>query len=60
VSPLEAAIADLLACPCGGTLVLEVEAARCEVCGRRVPIREGVLDFLAEDAPDGGSGKEEA
>lgn len=60
MTPVEAAISDLLACPCGAALVLEGEVARCEACGRRYPIRDGVLDFLGEDAPDGGSGKETA
>lgn len=55
---MQAAIEELLACPCGGALVPEPEHARCESCGRRHPIRDGVLDFLAEEPGETSSGKE--
>lgn len=57
---IEAAIADLLACPCGGALTPTSEGARCEACRRTHPIRDGILDFLAEQPVEPVSGKEGA
>lgn len=61
---MRAAVADVLACPCGGLLsleeVLEAPHARCESCGTRYPLREGVLDFLAGEPGETSSGKEGA
>ncbi|MBI2393453.1 MAG: Trm112 family protein [Deltaproteobacteria bacterium] len=55
---LAEAIAELLACPCGGALVLEGASAACTACARRFPVRDGVLDFLDDPAPDAASGRE--
>ena len=47
---IDAALLDLLACPCGGRLALtpddDGEAAICRACGARYPMRQGIIDFL--------------
>lgn len=56
---LAEAIADLLACPCGGALQIDGEAVLCQTCARRYEVRDGMLDFLGDRASDPGSDREE-
>lgn len=50
---LAAALVDLLSCPaCEGALRAEGDATKCEGCGARYPIVDGVLDFLAPPSHD--------
>ena len=44
----DAALLELLACPCSGRLILgdDGEAVICSACGAHYPTRQGIVDFL--------------
>jgi uncharacterized protein YbaR (Trm112 family) len=51
MSQLPPDLLDLLRCPqCHGELAVEPEALRCDACRLRYPVRDGIPDFLIEDA----------
>jgi uncharacterized protein YbaR (Trm112 family) len=49
--PLAPDLLDLLACPvCGGTLSEQPEELRCDGCGRRYPLIDGIPQLLPDQS----------